>query len=56
MTYGLEFIAIWCYYSHATFSLCEHTVLHVIILKKKKKKKKNKRRNKMAEKRGSGEM
>jgi len=55
-THGLDFIAMWQFYYHATFSICEHTVSYVAILKKKKKKqkkkkKKGKRRNKIAEKR-----
>jgi hypothetical protein len=53
MTYGLDFIASWRSYSHASFSLCEHTVLHVIMLKKKKKEKEV---IKWPRKGGSGEM
>ena len=50
-THVLDFITIWRFYSHAIFSLCEHTVSHVTILKKKKKKKKREKKKKMAEKR-----
>ena len=50
-THVLDFITIWRFYSHVIFSLCEHTVSHVTILKKKKKKKKREKKKKMAEKR-----
>jgi hypothetical protein len=40
MAYVLDFVAMWRYYCHANFSVCEHRVFHITILKKKTRRRK----------------